>query len=118
MTDSTSSRRVAAVHGRQSSAPDPADTERAQTLKAGHPLTELIEMYGAVAGATSVEGARMRAALWTAMAKRAGHSLRVGTGALIRHSETFEFGGAEGDQALPVSVYPDAWSLGESGLAV
>jgi acetyltransferase-like isoleucine patch superfamily enzyme len=92
MTDSTSSRRVDAVHGRQSLAPDPADTARAQTLKASHPLTELIEMYGSVAGATSVEGARMRAALWTAMAKRAGHSLRVGTGALIRHSETFEFG--------------------------
>jgi len=39
---------------------------------------------------------------------------RCGGAGAAAASETFEFGGAEGDQALPVSVYPDAWSLGES----
>ena len=43
---------------------------------------------------------------------------RCGGAGAAAASETFEFGGAEGDQALPVSVYPDAWSWGESGLAV
>src|SRR5437868_11411917 len=93
MTDSTAHRRVAAVHGRQpSGTEDPSETALAQSLKASHPLAELLDMYGSYAGATSAEAARMRAALWRAMAKRAGHGLRVSTGALIRHPETFDFG--------------------------
>lgn len=93
MTDSSSNRRVAARHARQSTAPpDNPDAELSESLKAGHQLSELIEMYGTFVSGTSDEAARMRAALWSAMVKRAGRGLRVATGALIRHPETFEFG--------------------------
>jgi len=93
MTDSPSHRRVTAVHGRQSAVPeDAAEVELAQSLKSRHAPAELVEMYGKFVGSTSADGARWRTALWRALAKRAGSGLRVGTGALFSHPETFELG--------------------------
>jgi acetyltransferase-like isoleucine patch superfamily enzyme len=93
MTDPTTSRRVAAVHGRKSAAPqDPADLELSESLKAGHPLAELVEIYGRHVSGMGAEDARMRAALWRAMAKRAGNGLWVAPGVMFRHPETFELG--------------------------
>jgi acetyltransferase-like isoleucine patch superfamily enzyme len=94
MTDSTSNRRVAAVHGRRGVIPqdDPREIELSKSLKARHQPGDLVDMYGEFASITTDDGARMRAALWRALAKRAGNGLRVGTGALFRHLETFELG--------------------------
>ena len=93
MTDPAISRRVAAVHGRESATPeDPANLALSDSLRARHSLAELIEIYGRHVAGMGAEDARMRAALWRAMAKRAGDGLRISTGVIFRHPETFELG--------------------------
>jgi hypothetical protein len=89
----TEGRVVPAVHGRQTVAPDPGDElELADRLRRECTREQLLALAGTHAYGDSDEGARMRRATWRALAKRFGHGVRIGRGALAKHPETFEIG--------------------------
>ena len=87
------SRVVPAVHGRQVIVPDPPDElDLAARLRREHSVGELLELASRHALGDSVQDARMRRAVWRALARRFGHGVRIGRGALARHPETFDIG--------------------------
>lgn len=91
MTDS--SRVVPAVHGRLGVVPDPqSEIELADRLRGEHSRLELLDLASAHAFGDNEHDARMRRAVWRALAKRFGHGVRIGRGAIARHPETFEIG--------------------------
>jgi acetyltransferase-like isoleucine patch superfamily enzyme len=93
MTDDARARVVPAVHGRQVVAPDPPDElELADRLRREHSRAALLAMAGTHAMGDSDADARMRRVVWRALARRFGHGVRIGRGALARHPETFEIG--------------------------
>jgi acetyltransferase-like isoleucine patch superfamily enzyme len=93
MSDDTRTRVVPAVHGRQSVTPDPGDElELAERLRREHSRAELLELASAHALGDTDRDAGMRRAVWRALARRFGHGVRIGRGALARHPETFEIG--------------------------
>jgi acetyltransferase-like isoleucine patch superfamily enzyme len=93
MSTETGGRIVPAVHGRQVIAPDPPEElDLADRLRRERSRGELLELAAAHALGEGDEDARMRRAVWRALAKRFGHGVRVGRGALARHPETFEIG--------------------------
>jgi acetyltransferase-like isoleucine patch superfamily enzyme len=84
---------VPAVHGRQVTTPDPPDElELADRLRREHSRGELLDLAAAHALGDNERDARMRRAVWRALAKRFGHGVRIGRGALARHPETFDIG--------------------------
>lgn len=84
---------VAAVHGRQEIPPDPADElALADRLRAECSRAQLLDLASKHAYGDNDEDARMRRAAWRALARRFGHGVRIGRGALARHPETFEIG--------------------------
>lgn len=90
---STGARLVPAVHGRQPVQPDGADElELADRLRREHTREQLLDLASAHAHGDNAADARMRRAVWRALAKRFGHGVRIGRGALARHPETFEIG--------------------------
>jgi len=93
MTDDARVRVVPAVHGRRVVAPDSHDElELADRLRREHSRAELLMLAGIHAMGDSEADARMRRAVWRALARRVGHGVRIGRGALARHPETFEIG--------------------------
>ncbi len=92
MTDSTS-RIVAAVHGRREVSPDPpyeiglADHLRATLTREG-----LLETLARFTHGESNFDELMRRVVWRALVRRCGHGLRVGRGVVLKHPETFEIG--------------------------
>jgi acetyltransferase-like isoleucine patch superfamily enzyme len=89
----TEGRVVPAVHGRQTVTPDPGDElELADRLRRECTREQLLALAGTHAYGDSNEDARMRRATWRALAKRFGHGVRIGRGALATHPETFEIG--------------------------
>jgi acetyltransferase-like isoleucine patch superfamily enzyme len=93
MTDDARVRVVPAVHGRRVVAPDSHDElELADRLRREHSRAELLMLAGIHAMGDSEADARMRRAVWRALARRFGHGVRIGRGALARHPETFEIG--------------------------
>lgn len=93
MTIPTGSRVVPAVHGRQAVAPDaPEELAFAQQLRAGHSDSELLALASRHCWGDSPEDARMRRASWRALARRFGHGITIGRGAIVKHPETMEFG--------------------------
>lgn len=86
-------RMVPAVHGRQVTVPDsPDELELADRLRREHSRGELLDLAAAHALGDNEQDARMRRAVWRALAKRFGHGVRIGRGALAKHPETFEIG--------------------------
>jgi len=84
---------VPAVHGRQNVAVDPPDElALAERLRAEHSRSELLHLASAHALGDSDEDARMRRAIWRALARRFGNGVRIGRGALAKHPETFDIG--------------------------
>jgi len=84
---------VPAVHGRRVVTPDPPDElELADQLRREHSRQQLLELAGVHAMGDNERDARMRRAVWRALARRFGHGVRIGRGALARHPETFEIG--------------------------
>jgi len=99
----TGERIVAAVHGRQEIQPDPPDElALADRLRAECTREQLLALASKHACGDSEEDARMRRATWRALARRFGHGVRIGRGALARHPETFEIGNGVviGEQAF------------------
>jgi acetyltransferase-like isoleucine patch superfamily enzyme len=93
MSSETGGRVVPAVHGRLAIAPDPPDEiELADRLRRERSRGELLDLAAVHALGDNDQDARMRRAVWRALAKRFGHGVRVGRGAIARHPETFEIG--------------------------
>ena len=95
MTDpvQTSERVVPAVHGRQEVTPDPPDEiALADRLRRDLSREQLLDLASKHAHGDNAEDARMRRATWRALARRFGHGVRIGRGAIARHPETFEIG--------------------------
>ena len=93
MTDRARVRVVPAVHGRRVVPPDPPDElELADQLRRHHSRAELLALAGVHAMGDNEHDARMRRAVWRALAKAFGHGVRIGRGAIARHPETFEIG--------------------------
>jgi acetyltransferase-like isoleucine patch superfamily enzyme len=89
----TPARVVPAVHGRHSVTADPADElALAERLRAERTPAELQALASAHALGDTDDDARMRRAVWRALARRFGHGVRIGRGAIAKHPETFEIG--------------------------
>lgn len=87
------SRLVPAVHGRRAVTPDPPEeVELADALRARHSRDELLALAARHAAGDTPDDARMRRATWRALARRFGHGVTVGRGAMAKHPETFEIG--------------------------
>jgi acetyltransferase-like isoleucine patch superfamily enzyme len=94
---------VAAVHGRQEIAPDsPDELALADRLRSECSRDELLDLASKHAYGDNDHDARMRRATWRALARRFGHGVRIGRGALAKHPETFEIGNGVviGEQAF------------------
>lgn len=84
---------IAAVHGRQELAADPAFVSgMAAHLRAAHGRDELLQHYARFAGGAGEFDALMRRILVRALARSCGDGLRVEPGAAFKHVETFEIG--------------------------
>ena len=97
------SRVVPAVHGRREITPDSSEQlELAARHRRDHDAAALRELYGRHVHGEGEIDARMRNAIWRALARSFGHGVRIGRGALFVHPETFEIGGGVviGDQAI------------------
>jgi acetyltransferase-like isoleucine patch superfamily enzyme len=103
MPDSTGARLVPAVHGRQTIADDPPDElVLAEQLRREHSRPELLDLASRHAHGDTAADARMRRAVWRALARRFGHGVTIGRGAIAKHPETFEIGNGVviGEQAF------------------
>ena len=103
MNNQGRARLVPAVHGRKAVAPDPAsELTLAERLRSEHSREELLDLASRHAHGDNDEDARMRRAVWRALAKSFGHGVRIGRGAIARHPETFEIGDGVviGEQAI------------------
>ena len=90
---SSTVRVVPAVHARQAVEPDGSDElELADRLRREHTREQLLGLASAHAHGDTAADARMRRAVWRALAKRFGHGVRISRGALAKHPETFEIG--------------------------
>ena len=93
MMDRAPVRVVPAVHGRRVVTPDPPDElELSDRLRRSHSRAELLALAGVHAMGDNEHDARMRRAVWRALAKTFGDGVRIGRGAIARHPETFEIG--------------------------
>lgn len=94
---------VPAVHAIRSIEPDPRhELDLAERLRLGYDTSALKDLYGRCVHGESESDAAMRRAIWRALARRFGHGVRIGRGALFVHPETFEIadGVFIGDQAI------------------
>ncbi|SFU09191.1 acyltransferase [Mesorhizobium sp. YR577] len=84
---------VKAVHGRQEILADPAyELELADTLKTSYGASGLVELYGRFSFGDGFVDALMRRSILRALSRSCGARLQVGSGAVFKHPETFEFG--------------------------
>ena len=89
----TEERVVAAVHGRQDVVPDsPEELALSDRLRRERSRDELLDLASKHAYGDNEDDARMRRVTWRAVARRFGHGVRIGRGALAKHLETFEIG--------------------------
>jgi acetyltransferase-like isoleucine patch superfamily enzyme len=96
-------RMVDAVHGRQTTSPDPGhEVGLAAELRARYGRDELVQLYRRFAGGESYVDLMMRRACLRALASRFGHGVTIGVNVGVRHAETFEIGDGVciGEQAV------------------
>jgi len=87
------SRIVPAVHGLREVTPDPPDEIAfAEQLRRERSREDLLDLASRAAYGLSEDDVRMRRAAWRALARRFGHGVRIGRGAIATHPETFEIG--------------------------
>ena len=85
--------KVAAVHGTAPVDPDPPDElALADRLRRDETPERLLQLATTHAYGDTGEDVRMRRAVWRALARRFGHGVTIGRGALAKHPETFEIG--------------------------
>jgi acetyltransferase-like isoleucine patch superfamily enzyme len=86
-------RLVSAAHGRRRVEPDPdEELALADELRRSRSREELVELAARHAFANGPDDVRLRRAAWRALARRFGHGISIGCGALAKHAETFEIG--------------------------
>ncbi|MDQ2841511.1 MAG: acyltransferase [Acidobacteriota bacterium] len=85
------SRRVSAVHGKRSVAPDPA-YELAEALREKYTRESLLELYARYALGDGYLDTMMRRVIMRAVAKQVGDGISLGAGVGFKHLETFEIG--------------------------
>jgi acetyltransferase-like isoleucine patch superfamily enzyme len=111
-----SERVVPAVHGTRQVVPDDAvELQLAEDLRARHSREELLALAGQHAMGATEQDARMRRAVWRALARRFGQGVRIGRGALATHPETFEIGNGVfiGEQAFIQGRFDGACVIGD-----
>jgi len=88
-------RTVRAVHGKHEVKPDPAfETDLSRHLAGSYSPSALVEQYSRFAHADGELDSLMRRAIWRAVARKFGNSVRIGSGVGFKHLETFEIGDA------------------------
>jgi acetyltransferase-like isoleucine patch superfamily enzyme len=93
MTAESADRQVPAVFGRRELREDPAwEQDFADFLKNTQPRTELLALFSRFTAGESAFDAMMRRVLMRALCKRVGNDLQVGSGVVLKHPETMEFG--------------------------
>jgi acetyltransferase-like isoleucine patch superfamily enzyme len=94
--------RVPAAHAVRPTARDPDDEMAfAEELRAKS-RDEVLQLAATYALGSDDASERMRRAAWRALARRFGHGVRIGRGAIASHPETFEIGNGVfvGEQAF------------------
>jgi acetyltransferase-like isoleucine patch superfamily enzyme len=90
---SSDPRLVHAVHGLKPVERDPdAELALSAQLRESNSRDELLQLASHHAIGDSDRDARMRRAVWRALAHTFGHGVRIGRGAIASHLETFEIG--------------------------
>ncbi|CAN1209227.1 Transferase hexapeptide repeat containing protein [Tumidithrix helvetica PCC 7403] len=93
MFESAKTRIVQAVHGSQELKPDPEyEVELAKYLSHQYSKDGLMELYSRFVTSDGDFDGLMRRVVWRAVARRFGHSVRIGNGVGFKHLETFEIG--------------------------
>lgn len=86
-------RTVCAVHGRREVEPDPSfELDLSRHLSGIYSPAALLEHYPRFANGDGELDNLMRRAIWRALARTFGNSVRIGSGVGFRHLETFEIG--------------------------
>jgi acetyltransferase-like isoleucine patch superfamily enzyme len=85
-------RTVAAVHGYRRAVADPAVEAMAHWLRGNYDDAGLLALYADHVMGDDKFRVMMRAAIWSAGARRSGCGLQVGSGVDFKHLETFEIG--------------------------
>jgi acetyltransferase-like isoleucine patch superfamily enzyme len=84
---------VPAVHGKKVVEPDPAfELELSQHLRKVYSASALIEQYARFSNGEGELDSLMRRAIWRAVAKNFGSSVKINGSVQFRHLETFEIG--------------------------
>jgi acetyltransferase-like isoleucine patch superfamily enzyme len=84
---------VKAVHGQQSLRVDPGfETGLSEHLRSHYDKNGLVELYARFAGGDGEFDGLMRRAIWRAVARQFGHSVRISGHVGFKHLETFEIG--------------------------
>jgi galactoside O-acetyltransferase len=92
MSSDRVARVVPAVHGRNAVAPNPAVAALAAWLRSEYTYDGRVDLYSRHMIGDDRFNALLRAAIWTASARRAGAGLRVGSGASFLHLDTVAIG--------------------------
>lgn len=93
MSDGVKSRIVKAVHGMQANQLDPEfEIGLTEYLRTQYEPKSLVELYTRFAISEGDFDALMRRAIWRAVARRFGQSVRIGNSVGFKHLETFEIG--------------------------
>ena len=103
MATSDDRRVVAAVHGRAAVQPDPAfEIGLSEFLRAQYSRERLLVLMNTYGATEDPLDTALRRAVWRAVARRFGNSVRIGRNVLARHPETFEIGDGVfiGDQVV------------------
>jgi acetyltransferase-like isoleucine patch superfamily enzyme len=88
-----SAREAAATFGLRESRQDPTwERDFAEWLKSARSREELLELFGRFRSGESTFDNLMRGVTMRALCKSVGNDLRVGTGVMLKHPETFEIG--------------------------
>lgn len=93
MSDPGTSKIVTAIHGLQEEKLDPDfEIQLAEYLRTQYGQKALIELYARFAVGDGDFDGLMRRAIWRGVARKFGHSIRIGNGVGFKHLETFEVG--------------------------
>jgi len=86
-------RLVEAVHAKRDTVIDPPyELQLAEELKRTYGPAGLIELYGRFGHGAGFIDDLMRRVIWRALTRKCGSDLRIATGVVFRHPETFEIG--------------------------
>jgi acetyltransferase-like isoleucine patch superfamily enzyme len=84
---------VRAVHGRREAEPDPLfEVDMSRHLSRSYTTGALLEHYTRFANGDGELDSLMRRAIWRALARKFGNSVRICSGVGFKHLETFEIG--------------------------